>query len=610
MTDSRHTLGWTLQDWQQAYRKNLFTLDQLRQLVVSFSQENSAQKDPAWIAIATDAQLTAQIEDLKTLGKASSDVFADFPLYGVPFAVKDNIDVKGFATTAGCPEIRYIAEQDAFTVALLKKAGAIVVGKTNLDQFATGLVGTRSPYGAVPNSFNPDYVSGGSSSGSASVVARGLVPFSLGTDTAGSGRVPAGFNNIVGLKPTKGWFSNTGLVPACRTIDCISIFALTVADAHQVAQLMGQYDVTDAYARKNPKTTPSRLNKGLKFAIPDQLEFFGDAFAEQAFNEALEKIKALGAIIELIDFSAFTQLATQLYQSAWVAERTAAIGDLFTTNPQAIDPTVYEITKNGLNFSAVDAYNAEYLRAELTRKIQTQLADFDALIVPTSPTIHTLAEMKEQPIVYNSHFGTYTNFTNLADLSALALPATLRGDGLPFGITLIAPAWHDAALAHFGMQWQNFIDLPLGALNQSLKQPNFIPMSNPEYVQLAVVGAHLTEMPLNFQLTTRNAVLLEQSITAPSYRLYALNNTTPPKPALKRCEDGTNIIVEVWEVPFARFGEIVAEIPTPLGIGNLELVDGRWVKSFICEPYGLEDARDISHFGGWRAYIQSLKQQN
>lgn len=597
------TQGWTFKDWQNAYTSQQMTLDSLYDLVADFGQE-----DTAWIEIATEAQLKHQIEKLKALSATSTSLNTDFPLYGLPFAVKDNIDVKGFSTTAACPEIAYLAQKDAFTIELLKQAGAIVVGKTNLDQFATGLVGTRSPYGAVPNSFNADYVSGGSSSGSASVVARGLVPFSLGTDTAGSGRVPAGFNNIVGLKPTKGWFSTTGLIPACRTIDCISIFTLTAKDANDVAQVMGGFDAEDGYSRKHPKTTPSRF-KSLRFAIPAQLEFCGDALGEKAFIESLKQLEAFGATIEKIDFSPFYQLAQQLYQGAWVAERTAAIGALLNDKPEAIDPAVYKIAKAGEKFSAVDAYNAEYLRADLAAKIQQALQGFDALIVPTSPTIHTLAEMAEDPIGNNSHFGTYTNFTNFADLTAIALPASFRDDGLPFGITALSFAWHDAALAYFGQAWQQFINLPLGCTNQKIDPTDVMKDTRTDYVQLAVVGAHLSGMPLNFQLTTRDAVLIEQTTSADCYRLFALNNTTPPKPALKRDETGQKIIVEVWEVPFARFGEIVAEVPTPLGIGNLELADGRWVKSFICEPYGLADAKDISHFGGWRAYIQDLNQQ-
>lgn len=597
------TLGWTISEWQTAYSKNEIQIDILKDLVAAIDPH-----DKAWISIATVAQIEQQIQALNLLTKDTENLHKQFPLYGIPFAVKDNIDVSGFATTAACKALTTIAEQDAETVRLLKQAGAIVIGKTNLDQFATGLVGTRSPFGSVPNTFKLEYVSGGSSSGSASVVARGLVPFALGTDTAGSGRVPAAFNNIVGLKPTKGRFSNRGLLPACKSLDCISIFALTVADADLVANVLEAYDPLDSYSRKHPKNVPAHFSSKLKFAIPEKLNFFGDEQAEKAFQQTIQLLESLNAEITKIDFSDFEQLAAQLYQGSWVAERTAAVEYLLKTNPDAFDPTVVEIIKNGEKYSAVDAYNAEYLKQDLARKIQQRLADFDALIVPTAPTIYSIEQLEQNPIEYNAHLGTYTNFTNLADLSALALPAAFRADHLPFGITLIAPAWHDAALVHFGKAWQNYLALKLGALDKSLPLSSVTSVS-PHHIRVAVVGAHLTGMPLNFQLTTRNAVHIETTTTSKNYALYALNGTVPPKPGLARQQDGQSIIVELWDVPTARFGEFVAEIPTPLGMGNVELEDGRWVKGFICEPYGIDDAENISHFGGWRAYIQHRNSQ-
>ena len=597
------TLGWTISEWQTAYSKNEIRLNTLKDLVALIDPQ-----DNAWISIATLEQIEQQIQVLNELSKEAESLEKQFPLYGVPFAVKDNIDVAGFVTTAACKALTTVAAEDAETVRLLKQAGAIVIGKTNLDQFATGLVGTRSPYGAVANTFNSKYVSGGSSSGSASVVARGFVPFALGTDTAGSGRVPAAFNNIVGLKPTKGRFSNRGLLPACKSLDCISIFALTVADADLVANVLEAYDPLDSYSRKHPKNVPAHFSSKLKFAIPEKLNFFGDQLAEKAFQQTVQLLQSLNAEISQIDFSDFEQLAVQLYQGSWVAERTAAVEYLLKTNPDAFDPTVLEIIKNGEKYSAVDAYNAEYLKQDLARKIQQRLADFDALIVPTAPTIYSIEQLEQNPIEYNAHLGTYTNFTNLADLSALALPAGFRADHLPFGITLIAPAWHDAALVHFGKAWQNYLALKLGALDKTLTLSSATPISQ-HHIRVAVVGAHLTGMPLNFQLTTRDAVHIETTTTSKNYALYALNGTVPPKPGLARQEDGQSIIVELWDVPTARFGEFVAEIPTPLGMGNVELEDGRWVKGFICEPYGIDDAENISHFGGWRAYIQHRNSQ-
>lgn len=591
------TLGLTLPAWQQRYQ-------QAPQQISALLNAHLAAldtRDNAWIYLATPEQLAAQIEPL--LADYQRDP-GSLPLFGVPFAVKDNIDVAGWPTSAACPAFTYTASEDAVAVARLKAAGAIVIGKTNLDQFATGLVGTRSPFGAVRNTFDADYVSGGSSSGSASVLARGLVAFSLGTDTAGSGRVPAGFNNIVGLKPTKGWFSARGVVPACRLNDTISVFALTAEDAFSVASIMGGYDGGDAYSRVNPRTAPASLPVHSHFAVPLNPEFFDDAAAEAAWDQALEALQAGGATLHPIDFTPFRKLAEQLYYGAWVAERTAAVGGMLD-HPAEMDPVVHEIIASGLKYSAVDAYKAEYLRAELTRQIQPTLAQFDALVVPTSPTIHTLEEMKQEPIHYNSQFGTYTNFTNLADLAALALPAPFRNDDLPAGITLIAPAWHDRALAEFGIRWQQQLALPLGATGQPCPTRRATLPVSPDHVRLAVVGAHLTGMPLNFQLTERKAVWVEETQTAPHYRLFALLEGAIKKPGLMRDDQGAAITVELWDIPVARFGEFVAEIPAPLGIGSLTLADGRVVKGFICEGSALKSALEITETGGWRNWLAS-----
>ena len=598
---SNTPIAFTLADWQQTYRDGQSPAELLHSLRLELSTE-----DNAWITLASEAQLDAQLDALSALLDAANGELSKLPLYGVPFAIKDNIDAAGWPTTAACPAFAYTATADATVVAKLRAAGAILIGKTNLDQFATGLVGTRSPYGAVRNSFNPDYVSGGSSSGSASVVARGLVPFSLGTDTAGSGRVPAGFNNIVGLKPSKGWLSNSGLVPACKTLDCISVFALSVSDALSVAQIAGGYDAADPYSRKNPNSAKVGMPAKPRLAVPSNPEFFGDTQNQAVFEQALGTLRELGAELVEIDFTPFQQLAEQLYYGSWVAERTVAVEGV---NPDHINPVVRGIVENGHKYSACDAYKAEYIRAELSRTINDILASFDALVVPTSPTLRSLAEMEVEPVLFNSQFGTYTNFTNLADLSALAVPAGFRADGLPAGITLIAPAWHDQALAAFGQRWQQALNLPLGATGKALPKQALSSTPAPGSVRVAVVGAHLTGMPLNFQLTSRDAVLVEQTTSAATYRLYALPGTVPPKPGLARvAADGAAIIVELWDIPQSRFGEFVAEIPAPLGIGNLQLADGRWVKGFICEPYALDGARDITSFGGWRAFIASQQQ--
>ena len=593
-TDSPEVM--TIKEWKQCCSHSVDAIrDIYRRLIKGLDKH-----DPAWISYASEELITAQINQLAEW-QAAGKTAQDFPLWGVPFAVKDNIDVAGFETTAACPAFGYQPKDDATVVAKLKAAGAIVVGKTNLDQFATGLVGTRSPYGAVPNTFDARYVSGGSSSGSASVVARGLVPFALGTDTAGSGRVPAGFNNIVGLKPTKGWLSAKGVVPACRLNDTVSVFALSVDDAALVAGIAGGFDAEDAYSRRNPFTAPARFSHRPRLAMPEHPEFFGDELSKTAFAKSLARLNALGVECVPIDFTPFRQLAEQLYAGAWVAERTVAVGDTLARFPDAMDPTVRGIVEGGKRFSACDAWQAEYTRAALAREINDILAGFDALVVPTSPTIRTLDEMAQEPVRYNSQFGTYTNFTNLADLSALALPGDFRSDGLPAGITLIAPAWHDAALADFGRRWQQALGLPAGATSTI---PSAGPAVAPQgFVRLAVVGAHLRGQPLNHQLTTRNAVFVEETTTDARYQLFALANTTPPKPGLARSEQGQPIVVELWDVPLARFGELVAEVPAPLGIGSLTLCDGREVKGFICEPYALADATDITQWGGWKAWL-------
>ncbi|ACE84694.1 allophanate hydrolase [Cellvibrio japonicus] len=597
------THGWTITEWLEAYRSQ--SIEPRAALQALRAQITPA--DPTWIYVLSASELNQQLDALSQLGDANA-----LPLYGVPFAVKDNIDVAGIPTTAACPAFTYIPSADATSVARLKAAGAIVLGKTNLDQFATGLVGTRSPYGAVPNSFKAEYVSGGSSSGSATSVAQGLVPFSLGTDTAGSGRVPAGFNNVVGLKPTKGRFSTQGVVPACRSLDCVSIFALTVDDANLVAQLLQGFDQADGYSRQQPE--PAHYFPATpRVAIPAKPDWYGDSAAEAAWQTTLQKLQAFGVELVELDFTPMFTLAQLLYGGPWVAERHAAVAEFMRDHAADMNPVVRGIIENAANFSATDTYRAEYRRADFARVIQTLMQDIDALLVPTAPRHPTIAQVETDPVGVNSQLGTYTNFVNLADCSALAVPAGMRSDGLPFGITLIAPAWQDDALVDFGRRWHASLNLPLGATDR--KAPAINPRNHTPagYVRLAVVGAHLTGMPLNVQLQERKALFVESTFTASHYRLFALPNTTPPKPGLIRTSGadqavkGAEIIVELWDVPLQHFGSFVALIPAPLGIGTLTLKDGREVKGFICEGAAIEGATEITRLGGWRAYIASLK---
>lgn len=599
---TQNTQAWTLGEWQQAWRDGLTPGDLLPGLLASLDRD-----DTAWISLVSAEQLAAALTMLEARLSAAQGDYSRLPLYGIPFAVKDNIDSAGLPTTCACPAFSYTPAVNATVVEKLLAAGAVLLGKTNLDQFATGLVGTRSPYGAVPNSFNADYISGGSSSGSAVVVARGLVPFSLGTDTAGSGRVPAGLNNIVGLKPSIGLFSTKGVVPACRTLDCVSLFTLTVEDADYLRHLLGHFDAADPYSRHAgiaPATLPARP----VFGIPADPRFFGDTESRKAWNRTLEHLAAMGITLKPVDFSALHDMAELLYEGPWVAERFAAIEDILTTNPEALNPVVRRIIDRARDMGAVDVFKGEYRRAELARAAEKIMADVDSLLVPTTPGIYTRAEIDAAPVLLNSQLGTYTNFVNLLDWCALALPASLRSDGLPFGITLIAPAWKDAALTDFGSRWQQARPWTLGATGRVQPSVTLQPLKTDmtNTITIAVVGAHLSGMPLNTQLTERGASLLETTQTAATYRFYALPGTVPPKPGLLRVmEGGAAITVELWAMPLEHFGSFVGLVPSPLGIGTLETEDGRQVKGFICEPWALTGAQDITGFGGWRAFMAS-----
>ena len=530
-------------------------------------------------------------------------------LQGLRFAVKDNVDVAGWPTTAACPAFAQQAPAHATVVQRLLDAGAALVGKTNLDQFACGLNGTRSPYGPVPNAFDARYVSGGSSSGSAYVVATGQVDFALGTDTAGSGRVPAGLNNIVGLKPSKGLISAYGVLPAAQSVDCVSIFARTVPQAVQVLQAAAAYDAQDPYSRPlSLKTT--RLPARFSFGVPRPLEFHGDALAQAEFEAACQRLIALGGTPVAVDYTPLAEAANLLYESALVAERYAAIRAFFDAHEADVIEPVRTIIGRGRQYSAADWCDAMTRLQALGQQARVIWAQIDLLVVPTAPTHYTIAAMQADPVVLNRNLGAYTNFVNLLDYAALSVPSSIRPDGLPFGITLIGPCASDLQLAELGQHYHQATGLSLGATGQPLPAPQPIAGMVPTpTVRVAVVGAHLSDMPLNGQLTERGATLVAATQTAPDYRLYALPDTTPPKPGLLRVEPGTGaaIAVEVWEMPAAHYGTFVALIPAPLGIGTLTLGDGTQVQGFLCEPLALQNARDISDLGGWRAYIASLK---
>ena len=559
--------------------------------------------DPAiFISLREEKDAIAEAETLAARKDASQ-----LPFYGVPIAVKDNIDVLGLPTTAACPAFAYSPSFDATAVARLRAAGAIPIGKTNLDQFATGLVGVRSPYGIPKNPLRADLLPGGSSSGSAVAVAAGLVPLALGTDTAGSGRVPALLNNIVGLKPSLGMISTAGVVPACRTLDCVSIFSLTVDDAVTALGAMTGPDGADPFSRDRPLGEITELPANLRLGVPrpGQLIFFGDKAQEAAYRDALKRFTALGATLVEFDMEPFYETARLLYEGPWVAERYLAIRNVLASSPDAIHPVTRDIIAPGARLTATETFSALY-RLQVMRKVAERImANFDAMVLPTAPTIYTTAQVLADPIVLNSRLGTYTNFVNLLDLCGLALPASFRPDGLPFGITLLAPAGRDALLASIGRVFHADTRLGVGAKHTAQPPLASLPASiGRDDIPIAVVGAHLSGMALNGELKALSGRLIEAATTAPDYKLYALE-TVPPKPGMLRVEPGagTPIKLEIWALSASAFGKFVAAIPPPLSIGTIRLADGRNVKGFIVEPAALEGARDISAFGGWRAYM-------
>jgi allophanate hydrolase len=584
-----------------AYRQQTLTPEALIDDILLRCEDYAS--DNLWIQLLSKQQLMAYADTL------TNKPIDDHPLWGIPFAIKDNIDLAGVPTTAGCPDYAYTPEQNAFVVEQLINAGAIPIGKTNLDQFATGLVGTRSPYGAVANAIDPEYISGGSSSGSAVAVALALVSFSLGTDTAGSGRVPAAFNNIIGTKPSLGLLSCSGVVPACASLDCVTFFTVTQADANCLLDVAAVYDENYIYSRK-PSLSNKMLADSFRIGVPkdEQLEFFGHPEYLQLFKQACEQLKQAGAELITIDTAPLIDAAKLLYQGPWVAERYHAVGEFIDGNVSKADTTVASIIQSGKTPSAVDTFAGLYQLSRCKTQADKVLASVDAIVMPTTSNHYTIEEVNNNPIELNSRLGYYTNFMNLLDYSALAIPAGFTTQHLPFGITLFADALEDKLLQTISERYLRVKSWGMGATGLSM--PEIITSSRGDgYINVAVCGAHLSGMPLNPQLSDRHAILVDSTATAPHYQFYALAGGPPFRPGLKRInhgEQGDAIFVEVWAVPEAYFGTFVAGIPAPLGIGKVELANGDWVTGFICEAYGLVDAKDITHFKDWREYIKSL----
>lgn len=591
-------INLTIENLQRLYAGQQLTPRSLvQELLTKCENDDSA----IWIRLLTKEELEPYLQNLEN-GRRE-----DLPLYGIPFAIKDNIDLATIPTTAGCPEYLYVPEKSAFVVERLIAAGAIPMGKTNLDQFATGLVGTRSPFGVCKNSFNPDYISGGSSSGSSVAVAKGLCTFALGTDTAGSGRVPAAFNNILGVKPTKGLLSTRGVVPACRSLDCVSIFSLCAADARKIIDIAACYDEQEPYSRRKPSSSKnSTVSNKFSFGVPkkEQLQFFGNSEFKKAFDSSVELLVSLGGKRMEIDFSPFLDAAKLLYHGPWVEERTWAVGGFFSKNPEAGHPITRQIICGGSSQSAIDLFKAQYDLQTLKQKADTIIEGVDFLVTPTAGTCYPIAEELVNPIVLNTNLGYYTNYMNLLDYCSLAVPTALTPT-VPFGVTLVAQSFQDDYLLEMGAKLHQRSGLFMGTGSELPPPLDNVQKQNDNEILLAVCGAHLKNLPLHHQLVDLDAKFVKKTFTADCYRMFSLK-TSPPKPGLIRdCSMGKQQEVEIYTLSATAFGKFTAAIPHPLGIGKLELIDSTWVSGFIAEPVICTDSTEITPFGGWRAYLAS-----
>ncbi len=606
MTDANlKTFKFTIAAILRAYAAGEITV---RQVVdESLRRIHTVPDTTVWISISQAAELRCRAEKLDHLLQTLPGVLEQFPLFGIPYGVKDNIDVSGLATTAACPGFSYQPKENAPVISLLERAGAICLGKTNMDQFATGLVGVRSPYGECPNAVNPEYISGGSSSGSAVAVAMGHVAFSLGTDTAGSGRIPAALNGIVGFKPTRGLLSTRGVVPACRSLDCVSVFSINAGDSQRVFNVLRQPDDLDEFSIQTPPPlqNPGALPRAFNIGVlrHDQYEFFGDSESARLYRESISRLRKLGANIVEIDYTPFLHAGELLYNGPWIVERFAGLKPFVQAHPEACLPIIRDIFSNSSDYSAQDVFQAMHRQRSLLCQLRPVWRTIRALMLPTSPTIYTRSEIRRDPIALNTNLGFYTRFVNLLDCSAIAVPAGRRANGLPWGISFVAERFAE----HKILELASAFELPEDShpVTASIA-PNAAELNGRTVglMDLAVVGAHLSGQPLNHQLTNLGAWLVRSDQTSPTYRLYLLTGVSPPKPGLVRVEtDGVAIQLEIWRMPVEKMGQFLELVPPFLCIGNVELLSKSWVKGFLCEPAAIQNSRDISSYGGWRSYL-------
>jgi allophanate hydrolase len=597
-------LPFDIASLRRAYRDRAATPSTV---VASVFETLGADKTPGiWIHVREADAVMAEARELERAHPAD----ARPPLYGIPFAVKDNIDVGGIPTTAACPDFAYTPAESAPVVERLRAAGALCIGKTNLDQFATGLAGVRSPYGIPPNPFDARYVSGGSSSGSAAAVARGHVSFALATDTAGSGRVPAAFNHLVGLKPSRGLLSTRGVLPACRSFDCVTLMALTCDDARDAAEIAAGFDAADPFARPAPahfSWTADAPENRWRIGVPRPEDLvFGDDAARVDFDRACARLEAMGASLERVNLEPFLEAGNLLYEGAIVSERLAGLETFFRARPDSILPVIRTLLARGDQYPATEAFRSMHRLKALVRAVEPTWTRVAALVVPTTPSIPRIEELAADPIGANTRLGRYTTFGNLLDLAGVAVPSGLRPDGLPAGVTFLGPWGSDASLLAMAGAFHAREPGPLGVTGWPWpKREARTRAPRDGQMLLAVVGAHLSGQPLNGQLTQRGAALVSTTRTAPYYRLFAVPGTQPPKPGLVRSRDKVEggVEVEVWSMPEEVFGSFIALVSAPLAIGQLELEDGSRVHGFLCEPHAVEGARDITSFGGWRAFL-------